>query len=72
MDREIEILDEILASEELLNKYNFQKDNELQIMTLHKSKELEFKIVIHQTNKTVSESLIFGIVFSKGNLVTKS
>ena len=45
--REIEILDEILASEELLNKYNFQEDNELQIMTLHKSKGLEFEIVIH-------------------------
>lgn len=46
-DREVEILDEILASEELLNKYNFQENNELQIMTLHKSKGLEFEIVIH-------------------------
>ncbi len=46
-DREIEILDKILSSEELLNKYNFQEDNELQIMTLHKSKGLEFEVVIH-------------------------
>jgi len=46
-DREIKTLDEILASEELLNKYNFQENNELQIMTLHKSKGLEFEIVIH-------------------------
>ena len=46
-ERENEVLDEILASEELLNKYNFQEDNELQIMTLHKSKGLEFEVVIH-------------------------
>jgi DNA helicase-2/ATP-dependent DNA helicase PcrA len=46
-DREIEVLDKILASEELLNKYNFQENNELQIMTLHKSKGLEFEVVIH-------------------------
>lgn len=46
-ERENEVLEEILASVELLNKYNFQEDNELQIMTLHKSKGLEFEIVIH-------------------------
>ncbi len=46
-DLEIEALQNILASSELLSNYNFQKDNELQIMTLHKSKGLEFKIVIH-------------------------
>lgn len=46
-EKENEVLEEVLASAELLNKYNFQEDNELQIMTLHKSKGLEFEIVIH-------------------------
>lgn len=46
-ERENEVLDDILSSNELLNRYNFQENNKLQIMTLHKSKGLEFEIVIH-------------------------
>lgn len=44
---ELEVLEGILGSNELLNNYSFQQNNELQIMTLHKSKGLEFKLVIH-------------------------
>ncbi|MFC6670155.1 UvrD-helicase domain-containing protein [Marinobacterium aestuariivivens] len=37
----------ILNSKELINLYRPLNDNEVQIMTLHKSKGLEFKVVMH-------------------------
>jgi len=40
-------LNSVLSSELLLNSYKGANENELNIMTLHKSKGLEFEVVIH-------------------------
>lgn len=43
----IELLKEVLSDSRLLESYKPAADNEIQIMTLHKSKGLEFDIVFH-------------------------
>jgi len=43
----IDNLKEVLSSKELLNSYKPAQFNEIQIMTIHKSKGLEFDIVFH-------------------------
>ena len=43
----IDLLDNVLNNPENLNSYKPANDNELIIMTLHKSKGLEFDLVIH-------------------------
>lgn len=45
--RSIDLLQKVLSSQELLNQYKPAQDNEVQIMTMHKSKGLEFDIVFH-------------------------
>ncbi|WP_156987022.1 ATP-dependent helicase [Paraclostridium sordellii] len=45
--KSVEYLNEVLNSEELLKSYGQPLNNEVQIMTLHKSKGLEFNIVFH-------------------------
>ena len=45
--RSLELLKQVLNNDEYLNSYIPVADNELQIMTIHKSKGLEFDIVIH-------------------------
>jgi DNA helicase-2/ATP-dependent DNA helicase PcrA len=45
--RDITALNEVLSSVEALNQYIPGNDNEIQVMTLHKSKGLEFEIVFH-------------------------
>jgi len=43
----IDLLFEVLSSQELLNSYKPAADNEINIMTIHKSKGLEFDVVLH-------------------------
>lgn len=45
--RDIAALNEIINSSEALSQYSPGNDDEVQIMTLHKSKGLEFEIVFH-------------------------
>lgn len=46
-DKAIRLLEEILKDDNLYNSYKEADKNQVQIMTLHKSKGLEFRIVIH-------------------------
>ncbi len=43
----IELLESVLNNQIELNSYQSAKDNEINIMTLHKSKGLEFDVIIH-------------------------
>lgn len=43
----IEILDKVIKNDELFYNYKSADNNEIQIMSIHKSKGLEFKIVFH-------------------------
>ena len=43
----IDLLFEVLSSQELLNSYKPAADNQVNIMTIHKSKGLEFDVVLH-------------------------
>lgn len=43
----VNILKTVLSNQKLLDKFKPAESNEVQIMTLHKSKGLEFKIVFH-------------------------
>ena len=45
--RDIMALHEVVNSEDALKQYAPSDDNEIQVMTLHKSKGLEFEIVFH-------------------------
>ena len=45
--RDITALNEVINSAEALNQYTPGNNNEVQVMTLHKSKGLEFEIVFH-------------------------
>jgi len=45
--RDISALQEVINSNEALNQYSPISENEVQVMTLHKSKGLEFEIVFH-------------------------
>lgn len=45
--RDISALQEVINSNEALNQYSPISENEIQVMTLHKSKGLEFEIVFH-------------------------
>jgi len=46
-EREILALEQVVSNQETLKQYTPSNANELQIMTLHKSKGLEFEIVFH-------------------------
>ncbi len=46
-DRDKAALNDVVSSAEALNQYTPGNDSEIQIMTLHKSKGLEFEIVLH-------------------------
>jgi len=45
--RDTSALNEVVNSTEALNQYSPGNDSEIQVMTLHKSKGLEFEIVFH-------------------------
>lgn len=46
-EKEILALEKVISSDESLKQYTSSNVNELQVMTIHKSKGLEFEIVIH-------------------------
>lgn len=46
-ERDLLALEEVLSSDEAIKQYTPSNVNELQIMTLHKSKGLEFEVVVH-------------------------
>ena len=46
-ERSISLLKSVLKSNSILNSYRPAQDNEIQLMTLHKSKGLEFDLVFH-------------------------
>jgi DNA helicase-2/ATP-dependent DNA helicase PcrA len=46
-ERELLALEEVLSNEEAIKQYMPSNTDELQVMTLHKSKGLEFEVVIH-------------------------
>lgn len=46
-ERELLALEEVLSNEEAIKQYMPSNTNELQVMTLHKSKGLEFEVVVH-------------------------
>ncbi len=43
----VELLDEVLRSQELLDSYRPARPDQLNLMTIHKSKGLEFDVIIH-------------------------
>jgi DNA helicase-2/ATP-dependent DNA helicase PcrA len=46
-DNEILALDKVLGNDDVLKQYKPKRDGEVQVMTLHKSKGLEFDVVYH-------------------------
>jgi DNA helicase-2/ATP-dependent DNA helicase PcrA len=46
-ERELLALEEVLSNEEAIKQYTPSNTNEVQVMTLHKSKGLEFEVVVH-------------------------
>lgn len=46
-ERELTALEEVLSNNKAIKQYTPSNSNELQVMTLHKSKGLEFDVVVH-------------------------